>query len=374
MVNSRVIEVIHNGVLCTNSSVTYKKFGKTMTYTRRDREAIASMLAKGVTQLTGVTDCDEAWSSLFSPSDVVGIKVVPVGGPQSLSSYELVDAIADSLERIGVKRKSIIVFERFRQDFLQFGYDRFIDSRMRWECASEKFEARQSGLNGSGRKALFANHLTGYSNAHYFDFPVPCPFAAPDDPEGQRSYLCKTVATAVDKVISIPVLKDHVASGLTFALKNMSHGFFNNVYRSHQYNSATAVRENCCNEFIPRAASFATVREKSVLFIGDSIVCTVNGGPGSWNPRFLTFEKNALYFATDPVALDSVGLSVLDDIRRRQGLTGLRNVVGPPDNDNPESGELYSRRHVEHIELAAGCGLGEINPVVETFEITRQKG
>jgi hypothetical protein len=369
--SSRVVEVLHRGVLNTSSRLTYEKFGKTLVYTRRHRDVIDSMLAQGVTKLTGVEDCDEAWRSLFSPGDLVGIKVVPVGGPQSLSSYELVDAIAESLvERAGVKRKSIIVFDRFKKDFLQFGYDRFIDSRLRWECASEKFEPRQSGLDGLDVRKIFSTHVTGYSREHYFDFPVPCPFADPDSPESKRSYLCKTVATAVDKVISIPVLKDHVASGLTFALKNMSHGFFNNVYRSHPYDSNTSIRENCCGDFIPSAASYHTVREKSVLFVGDAIVSTVNGGPGAWNPRFLTYEKNALYFATDPVSIDTVGLRVLDDIRRELGLPVLKNVVGPPNDSDPDSGELYSRRHVEHIEGAAKLGLGDIDPFVESLDMS----
>ncbi|MBX9694023.1 MAG: hypothetical protein K2Z81_16685, partial [Cyanobacteria bacterium] len=93
-------------------------------------------------------------------------------------------------------------------------------------------------------------------------------------------------------------------------------------------------------------------------------------GPGAWNPRFLTYEKNALYFATDPVAIDVVGLRVLDDIRRQLGLPLLRDVLGPPDDTDPDSGELYSRRHVEHVERSATLGLGDLEPLVDSFDMS----
>ena len=33
----------------------------------------------------------------------------------------------------------------------------------------------------------------------------------------------------VDKIVTLPVLKDHRSAGVTLSLKNMSHGMNNNV-------------------------------------------------------------------------------------------------------------------------------------------------
>ncbi len=48
----------------------------------KNREAVKTTLARGMTELTGADDGTEAWRSFFEPGDVVGIKVVPNGFPQ----------------------------------------------------------------------------------------------------------------------------------------------------------------------------------------------------------------------------------------------------------------------------------------------------
>src|ERR1700722_723580 len=42
---------------------------------------IREMLDRGMCELTGAPNVAEAWRQFFSPSDVVGIKVNPVGQP-----------------------------------------------------------------------------------------------------------------------------------------------------------------------------------------------------------------------------------------------------------------------------------------------------
>src|SRR5205807_869513 len=113
----------------------------------------------------------------------------------------------------------------------------------------------------------------------------------------------------VDKFISIPVLKDHRSSGVTLALKNLSHGLHNNVCRSHilyggRPRGSKGSTLNQCGTFIPALASLQPVREKAVLQILDGLVATWEGGPQIANKTFATWEYKSLFFATDPVALD----------------------------------------------------------------------
>ena len=55
----------------------------------------------------------------------------------------------------------------------------------------------------------------------------------PKDDRKYRSHLGKLVTKTLNKIVAIPVLKDHGSAGVTGALKNMSHGTVNNVARSH---------------------------------------------------------------------------------------------------------------------------------------------
>ena len=80
----------------------------------------------------------------------------------------------------------------------------------------------------------------------------------PRDERTRRSHLAKIVTRKVNKLICIPVLKDHGSGGVTLALKNMSHGFENNVCRSHGTHDT-----NTCNLFIPAIVSHPLIRQKA---------------------------------------------------------------------------------------------------------------
>ena len=139
----------------------------------------------------------------------------------------------------------------------------------------------------------------------------------PKDDRKYRSHLGKLVTKVVNKIVGLPVLKDHGSAGVTGALKNMSHGSVNNVARSHS-NTFT----NVCNQFIPQVVSHPIIRSKFVLQIMDGIRGVYQGGPFAWaneNGKW-TWEYNALFLATDPVALDHVEWDIVDAKRVEQKL------------------------------------------------------
>ena len=84
----------------------------------KNREAVKLTLDRGLVALTGATDPTEAWRSFFEPGDVVGIKMNPVGNPLANSSSELMLEVIDGLKSAGVKPKDMIVFERYRDEFI----------------------------------------------------------------------------------------------------------------------------------------------------------------------------------------------------------------------------------------------------------------
>ncbi len=333
---------------------------------RRNRQAIAQMVRTGMCRLVGCQEPVEAWRFFFRRGDRVGIKVVPVGKPHSISSIELVQEVIACLLQAGVRPNDILVFDRYKQDFLACGYPYFLPDRVHWECASSRYDEHQLRLDGQPHGALWRDHrVAGYDPDVYRWLPYAAPVHDAKDDRRFRSHVTTIVTRKVDKFISIPVLKDHRSAGVTLSLKNLSHGLVNNVARSHighSYYTHAGHTLNQCGTFIPAVASLEPIRRKAVLQILDGLVGTYEGGPGNWNPTFSTWEYRSLFFATDPVALDHVGWRIIDQKRRQEGLPpveqmGLDAHARLDQRPLPPT-EQFHIRQPQHVPLAALAGLG----------------
>jgi uncharacterized protein (DUF362 family) len=314
----RVVEVRHPG------SIVSDVF---------QREPIRAMMHRGMTELTGAANWSEAWRAFFEPGDVVGIKVNPVGAPHVMSSAEVIHQIVDGLGTAGVKPKDIVVYDRYRREFFGAGFDKMLPEGVRHAWAVDHFEQVQLDING-------------YDPEHYMEMALVLPGHDPASPQVRRSHVARFLTREINKLINLPVLKDHQSAGVTLALKNLSHGFVNNCWRSHSTSTL-----NACGSFIPAVVSLPVFRQKVVLHILDGIKALYHGGPGA-DPRFV-WEHKTLYFATDPVALDRIGWRAIDRKRQQVGMA----VVAEAKPDPPRS--TFLRRQPEHIEIAGALGLGE---------------
>ena len=173
----------------------------------------------------------------------------------------------------------------------------------------------------------------------------------PKDDRKYRSHLGKLVTKTLNKIVAIPVLKDHGSAGVTGALKNMSHGTVNNVARSH-----STPFTNVCNQFIPQVVTHPIIRQKFVLQIMDGIRGVYQGGPFSREHGKWTWENNAILFATDPVALDHVEWDIIDAQRVKKNLP----PVAASGNEalDPLKTEGFDVRQPQHIALAGALGPG----------------
>jgi hypothetical protein len=342
--------------------------------TKRNRDAVRVMIDRGIRELVGSDDATQAWRYFFSPGDRVGIKVVPVGKPDSISSFEVIWEIIDGLQSAGVRKNDILLFERYREEFLACGYDKILPDGVHWECSSTKYDPLQVDINGY-LKGEPTDHVAGYDRDIYREVAYCSPNHDQHDERRFRSHLSKIISQKVDKFISIPVLKDHRSAGVTLSLKNLSHGSVNNVARSHitsykpeegYYHGVTI---NQCGEFIPAAVSLPPIRQKAVLQILDGLLGTWEGGPGIWNKTFATWEYKSLLFATDPVALDHIGWQIIDAKRAEEGwpsvakmgFEGEFRMVEVKDGIKTPS-EQFEMRQPEHVPLAATLGLGIFDP------------
>jgi uncharacterized protein (DUF362 family) len=298
------------------------------------REAVRSMLNKGMMELTGAPSPQDAWRSFFQPGDVVGLKLNPVGQPYVMSSPEVVQEIIENLKMAGVPAKNIVAYDRYHDQFLQAGFDKWLPEGVRWTSASPKFNSHPLQLD-----------MEGYNSSQYVEMPLVLPAADAKDPHHRRSYLSNFISKDVNKMVNLCVLKHHQSAGVTIALKNMSHGLVNNVSRSHS--SSTL---NACGTFIPNIVDHPIIRQKVVLNICDGVLAAYHGGPGGKVGKYM-WAHNTMYFATDPVALDKTGWKAIDAKRIEVGMLPI--ATAKPDKDS-----TFLNMQVEHIEIAGALGLG----------------
>ena len=306
-------------------------------------EPIRAMMRKGMVELTGAPDWVAAWRLFFEPGDVVGIKLNPVGYPDVISCAEVVREIIAGLNAAGVPNKDIVAYDRYRQQFLSAGFDKWLPEGVRQDWAAQDYERVQLGMDG-------------YDENHYMEMAVTQPGQDSRDPHVRRSHVAKFLTQRVNKLINLPLLKHHQSAGVTLSLKNLSHGLVNNVNRSHS--SPTL---NVCGSFIPTVVSIPVIRDKAVLHILDGILGMYHGGPGGRKGKYV-WEHHTLYFATDPVAVDKTGWQALDAKRTEVGMMPIAYA-------RPDADSRYLNCQPEHVEIASALGLG----IFDDNKIERKK-
>ena len=70
------------------------------------------------------------------------------------------------------------------------------------------------------------------------------------------------------------------------------------------------------------------IREKSKLVICDAMTVLFEGGPTDCRPRYI-WRYNGLIVGTDPVAVDQIGLMLLEEKRISEGLPSLADAGRP---------------------------------------------
>jgi uncharacterized protein (DUF362 family) len=295
---------------------------------------VREMMRRGMKELTGA-DWTDAWRQFVEPGDVVGIKVNPVGQPHVISDATVLREIVDGLAAAGVRKRDIVVYDRYEAEFLKGGFDKWLPDGVRWMCATKAGPQRQQDI-------------AGYDPDHYLDMALAPPGQDVSSDTARRSYAALYITKEVNKLINLGVLKDHQSAGVTVALKNLSHGLVNNVARSHSSGVL-----NACGAFIPAVVALPVIRNKAVLHICDGVKGVYHGGPFA-RPQFV-WEHQTMYFATDPVALDRIGWEALDAQRKAAGKKPLLEDLPDPPFTN------FARRQPEFVDICGAMGLGESN-------------
>ena len=298
-------------------------------------EVTREMMARGMCALTGTRSAADAWKQFFTPADVVGIKVNCGGHPYCVSDHDVVAETIRRLMEVGVSATQIYIYERFQSQLDEVNYAPRVPEGVHIAAAE--------------RANRYADN-SGYDPATYLDADL---FGEEDT----RSNLMRLVVERLTKIINIPNMKDHGATGATGCLKNIAYGSFSNVARTHQRGRSHTL------SFVGTLASIEPLRSRTVLQIMDGLRAVWHGGPFARTTRYVFYPKRIL-FGTDPVAIDRLLLDVIDDKRKAEGAISIwdRNPASLRVDDtrardaDPDVNIII--REPGHVEFASGLGLG----------------
>lgn len=229
---------------------------------RPDPAVVERMINAALRALTGKTSEDDAWRAFFSPRDRIAIKFNSVSGDFTGANQIFVHAIARRLEAIGVPRRNMFAIEAVR-----------------------------ARLPGSGEPDLTP---TGEVKVH-----------------DRTTRLRRLLTDQIDAIIDVPNLKDHDRAGFTGALKNVAFAgksFMTNPSQLHA---------NGCDPYVATLYAMKPMREKNRLVVFNALLGIYENGPVPIS-RVWQWPHNGVLVATDPVAVDTVALELIERQRAIQ--------------------------------------------------------
>lgn len=265
---------------------------------------ISQMLNRGIQSISGHDSPSKAWNSFFSPKDIVALKVNCIGKAKGSTKPELSYAVAESLYKYAnIPLENIIIFDRWDKEMTLAGYK----------------------INKSG-KGVQVYATPSYSS----------PIKSGDILTGVSTLITKKCTA----LINLPLLKTHSGAKLTLSLKNHYGSIPPKKVQTNRFH----MRDLDC---IVHVNSLAPIREKTRLCIADGLLAQFNQGPEA-NPKY-QWRYSSLIIGTDPVAVDTIGLKVINEKRKAKKLPTFK---------------------VKYVKWAAEEGLGKNDP--DSIELIRE--
>ena len=304
-----------------------------------DAVVIEEMVKKGVTELTG-KDMKDSFSLFFAKTDIIGLKVNPVGPPLIHTHPELVDAVIQWLVANGVPKKNIIIWDRFDYMLTDAGFTAARFPGVGIEGLQTMDEKGNNWRDKDGKHLSINNFDQG---VYYFakgvlgvkvqGYPNDTFYLNQHVFNGEYSYFGKLITQKLTKIINLAAYKN-TGNGISMATKNLGYAAICNTGRLH-----APLFFNVCTEVL----AAPVIRDKLVLNITDGIRGQYDGGPDK-NAQFV-YPNHSLYFATDPFALD---------MTCHRELVAKRKEMKVQVNENP--------RFTEYLHYAEKLGLGIADP------------
>ncbi len=267
-----------------------------------DPSRIGAMVARGLTNLTGKATVTEAWRSLVTTQDIVGIKVFSSPGRNSGTRPAVAGAVAQDLIAAGLPATNIIIWDKSLADLRDAG---FLD-------LAGRLGIRVAGSADTGYdESADAYEVSLLGNLVWGD----AEFGRKGGSVGRKSFVSKLVTRGMTKIINITPLLNHNAAGVAGNLYSLAMGSVDNTMRfeGDATRLATAV---------PDIYNLPSLGDRVVLNIVDALICQYEGG----DRGLLHYSAvlNQLRFSRDPVALDVLSIRELEYQRRKARAPSVR--------------------------------------------------
>ena len=260
-----------------------------------DNARVETMVNRGITELTGKAAVAEAWRSLVSTQDVVGIKVFSAAGSISGTRPAVVAAVVRGLLETGVAPEHIIIWDKRADDLRAAGFFKL----------AAQFGVRAAGAAESGYDPTnFYNPDTAViGHLVWGDLE----FGRKGEGVGRRSFVSKLVSQQITKIISIAPLLNENTAGVCGHLYGLAMGSVDNTLRFESDADRLAVA-------VPEIYALPALGDRVAVNITDALIGQYAGG----DKGLLQYSEvpNQLWFSRDPVALDTLALKELDRERR----------------------------------------------------------
>jgi hypothetical protein len=232
------------------------------------------MLDASVTKLTGVSDAHGAWAKLFSPTDRIAIKVNTFRNSLIWTHVPLVTAVTDCLVEAGVPAGQITLTDYYTLELETAGFT--------------------SNRDGEGVRCYGAD--SDYQDKVAID--------------GANVQLNPVIAGCT-ALINMPVLKSHMITGLTFALKN----HFGSVSIPSALHTQPWSKMAALN-------ALPEIKDRTRLVIGDILEANLEYS-NSYPYWKADYRGDSILMSLDPVAHDKVGLDLLTAYLAEKGVSTI---------------------------------------------------
>lgn len=263
-----------------------------------DSDILYQMFDVGLQTLADGSDYPDYLRLLLADKDTIGLKVNTLGGPGISTHPEAVHAFSGILADCGVAAKNQLIWDRSDQELSDIGYR--VVSR------------------GDGPYCFGTDHQgVGYDSELVSNGKV-------------GGLLSRILTEYCGAIVNFPVLKDHGVAGITGALKN----HYGSIHNPNKYHG------NGCDPYIADLNAMEQIKSKQRLIVMDALKIQFHGGP-AYQKRWAV-DFGGLLFSADPVAIDTIGYSIIERLRQNAGLEPIRG----------------SRREPAYLKTAAQYGLG----------------
>jgi len=269
------------------------------------------MFRKGLEVLTGSSLAEDGLRQIFNPGENIGLKISTIGR-RAISTYpETAVTLGLWLAKTFGREDKIIIWDRTNEELKDAGY------KLSRSAGSLKILGTDTPGIGYGPEPVVNRSVA--------------------------SLFSKIQAELIEASISLALLKDHGLAGITGGLKN----YFGAIHNPNKYHDSN------CNPYIADLFEIDLIRKKHRLTILDALRVQYHRGP-SYHPQW-NDQSNKLVFGLDPVAVDTVGWKLVEDLRAKKGLPSL-----------PEE-----RREPAYLKTTEDLGLGQSR--LENIEIIEEE-